>query len=54
MFTANDEESTGKASLRIFHQALGGEVIELQGHGHYTMGDMGTQEFPELLEAIVK
>ena len=54
MFTADDEEDDGKESLKIFHNTLGGEVIELKGHGHYTQGDMGTEEFPELLEAIVK
>lgn len=54
MFTADDEEDEGKESLKIFHQALGGDIIELKGHGHYTMGDMGTTEFPELLETILK
>ncbi len=54
MFTADDEEDEGKESLKIFHQALGGEVIELKRHGHYTLGDMRTEEFPELLEVIVK
>lgn len=54
MFTADDEEDEGKESLKIFHQALGGEIVELKGHGHYTMGDMGTEEFPELLQAILK
>ena len=54
MFTADDEEDEGKESLKIFHQALGGAVIELRGHGHYTLGDMGTEEFPELLEKIVR
>lgn len=53
MFTADNEEDDGKESLKIFHQALGGEVIELQGRGHYTLGDMGTEEFPELLEKLV-
>lgn len=53
MFTADDEEDDGKKSLKIFHEALGGEVIELKGHGHYTMGDMGTEEFPELLKAVL-
>jgi predicted alpha/beta hydrolase family esterase len=53
MFTADNEEDKGKESLKIFHQALGGEVIELKGHGHYTMDDMGTEELPELLEKIV-
>lgn len=54
MFTANDEEDDGKESLKIFHQALGGKIIELKGRGHYTFSDMGTVEFPELLEAILK
>ena len=30
-----------------------GEISELKNHGHYTKGDMGTQEFPELLEKII-
>lgn len=54
MFTADDEEDDGKESLKIFHNALGGEVIELKSHGHYTLGDMGTEEFPELLNIILK
>lgn len=54
MFTSDDEEEGGKESLRIFHEALGGVVINLRGHGHYTMGDMGTSEFPELLEAVLR
>jgi len=53
MFTADDEEEDGKKSLKIFHQALGGEIIELKGRGHYTMNDMGTEEFPELLKEII-
>ncbi len=54
IFTADDEEEDGKKSLAIFQQALGGEVIELKNHGHYTMGDMGKEELPELLEVILK
>ena len=53
MFTADDEEEDGKKSAELFHAALGGKIIELKGHGHYTFGDMGTEEFPELLEEIV-
>ena len=52
-FTADDEEADGKESLKIIHDVIGGKVIELKGHGHYVMGDMGTTEFPELLEQIV-
>ena len=54
IFTADDEEEDGKKSAKIFHEALGGKMIELKGRGHYTLGDMGTQKFPELLNAIVK
>jgi predicted alpha/beta hydrolase family esterase len=54
MFTADNEEEDGKKSLQIFHNALGGKIIELKGRGHYTMDDMGTVEFPELLEIISK
>jgi predicted alpha/beta hydrolase family esterase len=52
MFTSNDEEDEGKESLKIFHNVLGGEIINLENHGHYCLGDMGTEEFPELLKAI--
>lgn len=54
MFTADDEEDDGKKSLQIFQEALGGEVVELKRHGHYTMDDMGTEEFPELLKAALE
>lgn len=54
MFTANDEDLGGKESLKIFHNELGGEIIELKNHGHYTMNYMKTEEFPELVNKIVK
>jgi len=54
MFTADDEEDDGKKSLEIFHNALGGKIINLVGRGHYTQGDMGTVEFPELLAEMTK
>ncbi len=54
MFTADDEKDDGKESLMIFHEALGGEIIKLKGRGHYTLGDMKTEEFPELIEAILQ
>ncbi len=50
MFTANDEDEDGKKGLKMFHEAFGGKIIELQGRGHYTLGDMGTEEFPELIK----
>lgn len=51
-FTADNEENDGKESLKIFQKALGGKVIELKKHGHYCLSDMGTEEFPEILEEI--
>lgn len=53
MFTSDNEEEEGKESLKIFHEALGGKIIELKGRGHYTLDDMGTEEFPELLNEIL-
>jgi len=53
MFTADDEEEDGKKSLELYQKDLGGKVIELKGHGHYCLDDMGTEEFPELLDEII-
>jgi len=54
IFTSDDEEEDGKKSAKIFHDALGGKLVELKGNGHYCLEDMGTEEFPELLEAILE
>ena len=53
MFTSDNEQENGKKSLAIYHAALGGEIIDLAGRGHYVMGDMGTCEFRELLDELV-
>jgi len=54
MFTADNENEKGKKSLKIFQDALGGEKIELKGMGHFVFEDMGTEEFPELLEEVMQ
>ena len=54
MFTSDDEVEDGKKSLEIYKKALGGNIIELKDHGHYTLSCMGTEEFPELLKKILK
>lgn len=54
IFTSDNEQDEGKEALNIYHQALGGEVIELQGHGHYILAHMETEQFPELLEIALK
>ena len=53
MFTADNEEELGKRSLKLFHDVLGGKIIKLKGRGHYTMDDMKTEKFPELLNVIL-
>lgn len=53
MFTSDDEEDDGKQSIKIFHEALGGKLIELSAHGHFVRQDMGTEKFPELLHEIL-
>ena len=52
IFTSNDEEEDGKKSVKIIYDAIGGKIIELKNHGHYCLEDMGTEEFPELLNEI--
>jgi predicted alpha/beta hydrolase family esterase len=54
MFTADNESDGGKKSLKIFHEAIGGKIIEIEGYGHYMLKYMGTEEFPELIEAVMK
>jgi predicted alpha/beta hydrolase family esterase len=54
IFTSDNEHENGKKSVQIFKNALAGHLIELKNKGHYTMGDMGTDEFPELLDVIVR
>ena len=54
IFTSDDEEEDGKKSAQIFHEALGGRVVELSHHGHYIIEHMHTEEFPELIEEIIQ
>ena len=54
IFTSNNEEEDGKKSAKLFHEALGGKIINLPNHGHYCLEDMGTEAFPELLNEIIK
>jgi hypothetical protein len=52
MFTSDTEMEDGKKSLVIYRAALGGDIVDLPGKGHYTIADMRTHEFPELLSKI--
>lgn len=54
IFTSDNEEEDGKKSVKLFYDVLGGKVIGLKGKGHYVFKHMGTEEFPELLEEVIK
>ena len=54
MFTSDNEKEEGRESLKIFNKELGGKIINLLEKGHYTLKEMETEEFPELLEEILK
>jgi predicted alpha/beta hydrolase family esterase len=53
IFSSDDEEPIGIETARALHEALGGELIILEKHGHYTYGDMHSEAFPELIETIL-
>lgn len=50
IFVSDNEADEGKKSVEIYHNAIGGKLIELKGLGHFTLNDMKTEEFPELLK----
>jgi predicted alpha/beta hydrolase family esterase len=52
IFSADNEEDEGKESAQIFYKALSGNYIELVGKWHYTLEEMWTEEFPEIVEVI--
>ena len=54
IFVSDDDYEDIIKSAELYHKKLEGKLIELNGRGHFTLGDMGTKEFPELLEEILK
>jgi predicted alpha/beta hydrolase family esterase len=52
-FTSDNEYEDGKQGLKMFSTALGGRIINLPNHGHYTLSHMNTVEFPELVAEVV-
>src|SRR3989344_319454 len=52
IFTSDNDYEDGKKSAKIYHNGLCGKLIELKGRGHYTLKDMGTEKFQELIEEI--
>ena len=54
MFTADNESGDGKKSLQIFHDVLGGRIIELSGKGHYRTSQWEQSDFPEIIDEIMR
>ena len=54
IFTSdNDMESTQKSAKMLADTIKGAELISLPNHGHFRIEEMGTVEFPELLEKLL-
>lgn len=54
IFTSNDDIKEHIDGAHEYEKELPAKVIFLKDRGHFTFDDMGTEEFPELLEAILK
>lgn len=54
VFYSDSDDEDIIESAKQANERLGGKLINLQGRGHFTLGDMGTEEFPELLDEVLK
>jgi len=54
VYTSNNDIPSHIEGANEYRQELPAKVINLKNHGHFTLGEMGTQEFPELLEEVIK
>jgi len=52
IFTSDNDIPTHITGAKEYEKELPAKVIFLRDHGHFTKGDMGTEEFPELLNEI--
>ncbi|MFA6341192.1 MAG: leucine--tRNA ligase [Candidatus Paceibacterota bacterium] len=53
LYSDNDDEDIVESAKQI-HSKLDGELIDMKNMGHFCYGDMGTEKFPELFEAIIE
>ncbi|MEK6841738.1 MAG: alpha/beta hydrolase [Nanoarchaeota archaeon] len=53
IFTSENDISSHITGAREYGGELPAKVVFLKNHGHFTLGDMGTREFPELLMEIL-
>jgi predicted alpha/beta hydrolase family esterase len=54
IFASKDDSNGILKSVDIFSKSLNVFPIFFKKHGHFTLEDMGTEKFPELLEVILK
>jgi len=54
IFTSPEEPPHRQENVALYRELLGAKVISLPGKGHYVYKDLGTNEFPELLEVILE
>jgi len=54
IFTSNNDLPSHIVAAKEYEKELPAKVIFLKNHGHFTLGDMGTEEFPELIDAVIK
>jgi len=54
LFTSDNDIPQHIKNAHEYEKELPARVIILKNHGHFTLGDMGTEEFPELLEEVLK
>jgi predicted alpha/beta hydrolase family esterase len=53
IFTSPEEPPHRQKNIALYKDLLNAEVVSIPGRGHFVYDDMGTNEFPELLEAIM-
>jgi predicted alpha/beta hydrolase family esterase len=53
IFTSPEEPAHRQENIALYRKILSAKVISLPGRGHYVYKDLGTNEFPELLDVIV-
>jgi len=53
LFTSDNEKWYRKQNIQEYNVAWGAQVITLHKTGHFVFRDMGREEFPELLEAVL-
>jgi predicted alpha/beta hydrolase family esterase len=54
VFVSNDDEKTILDTVEALKTIKNIQIKQFSDKGHFTLGDMGTNEFPELLEEIIK